>query len=122
MLCQNCNKNEADNTFIVNWMGTQYQMHICRDCLEQMWQYAGAMGQRDTFRAFTGWWPDKANPRALGESPFPRDAGEQMKRRLRLVALHARLKEAAMQEKYEEAAKLRDSIASIEQEAYLHES
>lgn len=121
MLCQNCNENEADKTFVVNWMGAQYQMHVCQECLEQMWKYAGAMGQRELFRSISGWWPGKEEPRQLGESPFPKDAGELLKMRLRLAALRARLQEAAEQENYEEAARLRDSLAAAEKEAYSHE-
>lgn len=122
MLCQHCNQNEADKTFVVNWMGTQYQMHVCEECLKQMWQYAKTVGQGNAFQYFTGWWPGKANPRVLGDSPFPMDAGMEMKMKLRLSALRARLEEATERENYEEAARLRDGIARIEQEAYSHES
>lgn len=107
---------------MVNWMGTQYQMHICNECLEQMWGYAGAMGQREMFQSFAGWWPGKENPRELGGSLFPADAGAEMKLRARLAALRTRLREAAEQEDYEEAARLRDSLASMEKEAVSHES
>lgn len=122
MKCMNCNQNEADKTFMVSWMGTQYQMHVCNECLEKMWNYAGAMGQREMFRSFAGWWPGKENPRELGASPFPKDAGAELKFRVRLAALRARLKEAAAQEDYEEAARLRDSLARLEKEAVSHES
>lgn len=125
MLCQNCNQNEADKTFVVNWMGTGYQMHLCNECLEKMWQYAGAIGQRDFFQSVAGWWPGKSEPRELGASPFPEDAGALMKQRVRLAALRARLEAAAAQENYEEAARLRDRLAAVEaveKEAYSHES
>lgn len=122
MLCQNCQKNEADRAFIITWMGKGYQVHVCNECLEQMWQYAGAVGMRDNFKAFTGWWPGRQTPRELGQSPFPADAGAEVKLRLRLSALRARLEEAEVREDYEEAAKLRDSIARVEQEEYSHES
>lgn len=122
MKCQNCNKNEADRTFVANWMGMQYQMHFCNDCLRQMWQYAGAMGQGENFKALAGWWPDKPEPRSLGDAAFPKNAGEALKQRRRLSALRVRLREAAQLENYEEAARLRDRIAELEQEAYTHES
>lgn len=122
MRCQNCNEREADKTFLVNWMGTQYQMSICNECLEQMYQYAGAMGQGELFKSISGWWPGKEGPRELGSSPFPEDAGGQMKLRVRLAALRARLEEAARQENYEEAARLRDRLSAMEQEEYTHES
>lgn len=122
MKCMNCNQNEADRSFMVNWMGARYQMHICNECLEQMWNYAGAMGQQEVFRSFSGWWPGKESPRELGGSPFPPDAGAELKLRVRLAALRARLREAAEQENYEEAARLRDHLASLEKEAVSHES
>lgn len=122
MLCQHCNQNEADKTFLVNWMGTQYQMHVCESCLEQMWQYAGSINQQEQFRSFTGWWPGKEAPRTLGANPFPDDAGEDLKRQRQLAALRVRLAEAAKLEHYEEAARLRDSLAEMEQEAISHES
>lgn len=122
MQCVNCHKNEADKTFIVNWMGTRYEMHVCNECLGRMWQHAAAVGQREAFKAMSGWWPGKAEPREAGGAPFPAEAGEDLKLRRRLAALRARLEEAAEQENYEEAARLRDSIASAEQEACLHES
>lgn len=122
MLCQNCKKNEADKLFIANWMGTQYQVHICDECLAKMWKYAETMGMKNVFQNFTGWWPGQAEVRKQGESPFPIRAGADIRIRVRLGALRARLKEAALREDYEEAARLRDSIARIEQEEQVHES
>lgn len=122
MQCQNCKKNEADKAFIFNWMGIHYQMHVCNECLEQMWRYAGAVGQGDMFKSITGWWPGKPEPRNQGENPFPENANISMKIRRRLAELRARLAEAAEQENYEEAARLRDSIAKMEKEDYYYES
>lgn len=122
MLCQNCQHNDADKVFVANWMGTQYQMHICDECLQKMWQHAAATGFGDSFRAMSGWWPGKENPRANGEPPFPQNADIDMKIRRQLGALRYRLQEAARREDYEEAARLRDSIARIEQGEYSHEA
>lgn len=121
MQCQNCNKNKADRTFLINWMGTQYQAHICNECLEHMWRHAEAVGQKEFFQSVAGWWPGKAAPRQGGH-PFPESAEADLKMRCRLTALRTRLAEAAKQENYEEAAQLRDRIAKMEQEAYFHES
>ena len=122
MLCQYCNKNEATNTFVINWAGGQQEIHVCRECLERMWKYAGAVGQREALTAISGWHPGKPEPRDIGSSQFPKDAGAQLKLKRRLASLHARLEEAARQENYEEAAQLRDSIAAAKQEVYTHES
>ncbi len=95
---------------------------MCQECLERMWKYAGAVGQREAFAAFSGWFPGKPEPREVGHSHFPKDAGAQLKMKRRLASLHARLEEAARQENYEEAAQLRDSIAAVKQEVFTHES
>lgn len=116
MQCQNCKENEADKTFVAQWMGTQYQMHFCNDCLKKMWQYSEAMGQQEMLRAMGGWWPGKPEARKFGDLAFPA-ANMDLRRRRQLAALHARLAEATQQENYEEAARLRDSIAAMEQEA-----
>lgn len=121
MLCQVCNKNEASKSFIINWGGGQQEVHVCQECLERMWKYAGAMGQREAFTAMSGWWPGKAEPRILGNNPFPIDAGAELKTKRRLAALQVRLEEAARQEDYEEAARLRDNIAAIKEGVYTHE-
>lgn len=122
MLCQNCGQNEADKTFIVNWMGAQYEVHMCESCLEQMWQFAKTSGQREAFTAFTGWWPGKATPQESGSNPFPQDVEAHIKKRMRLAALRARMEDASENENYEEAARLRDRIAAVEQEEVRHES
>ena len=59
MKCQYCKKNEADKVFYVNWMGGIYQIAMCEECMKKMWQKAGAAGQEDTFKKYTGWWPGK---------------------------------------------------------------
>ena len=122
MLCQNCNKQEADKIFVINQMGKQYYIHLCSDCLHEMWKYANSAGQGEFFKMFSGWWPGKEEPRQSGTNPFPDSAEKDLKTRRRLAALHERLREAAEQENYEEAARLRDHIAAVEREACTHDS
>lgn len=122
MLCQNCGKNEADKTFVANWMGTQYEIHICEECLGQMWQFAQMTGQKEAFKAYAGWWPGKEEPSEKDQGSFPRTMEETMKRRMRLASLRARMEDAAEQENYEEAARLRDRIAAMKREEMTHES
>ena len=114
MLCDNCRKNEATNTFIASWMGKQHEIHVCQECLEQMWNYAGMTGQRKVFAAISGWWPGKEDPRQGGDNPFPQDAGLYLKTKRKMAALQARLEESVQEEDYEEAARLRDSIAAMQ--------
>lgn len=121
MKCQFCNKNEADKVFYLNYMGGLYQISVCDDCLQRMWQQAVASGQAETFRNYSGWWPGRPEPRRYGERAFPDDAAEDLKKRRRLSFLRARLSEAAGREDYEEAAKLRDDIDVMEKEVCSHE-
>ena len=121
MKCQFCNKNEADKVFYLNYMGGLYQISVCDDCLQRMWQQAVASGQAETFRNYSGWWPGRPEPRRYGERAFPDDAAEDLKKRRRRSLLRARLSEAAGREDYEEAAKLRDDIAVMEKEVCSHE-
>lgn len=122
MLCQNCGRNEGDKTFVANWMGTPYEVHICEDCLEQMWQFVRATGQKEAFITFTGWWPGKDDPMETTYTPFPQDIHAHFKKRIQLASMKARMEEAAEKEDYEEAARLRDRIASMEKEEVSHDS
>ncbi len=116
MKCQFCNREKVDRVFYVNWMGTVYQVPVCGDCLQKMWQQAIASGQTEEFKKYTGWWPGKQDPRHLGDHAFPELAVDGLRRRRRIAALRTRLNEAAALENYEEAARLRDDIAVMESE------
>ena len=86
-----------------------------------MWQQAVAAGQAEAFRTYAGWWPGRPEPRRLGERAFPDQAEEDLKRKRQLAVLKVRLQEAAKKENYEEAARLRDDIATMEKEVCSHE-
>ena len=87
-----------------------------------MWEQARAAGQEEAFKDYSGWRPSKPEPRKLGYRAFPESAEAEIRRERKLKALHFRLKKAAEQENYEEAARLRDDIATIEKEVCSHES
>ncbi|HIS27615.1 MAG TPA: UvrB/UvrC motif-containing protein [Candidatus Pullilachnospira intestinigallinarum] len=116
MRCQFCNKEKTDRIFYINWMGTVYQVPVCQDCLQKMWQKAAASGRTEEFRNYTGWWPGKQEPRHMGDRAFPDQAVSGLVMRRKLAALKAKLTEAANAENYEEAARLRDDIATMEKE------
>lgn len=120
MKCQFCNKDRVDRVFYINWTGTVYQVPVCADCLQKMWNQAAATGKTEEFKNYTGWWPGKCDPRHLGDRAFPEKAVPGLIRRRRLAALRIRLTEAAETENYEEAAKLRDDIAVMEKEVCTH--
>ena len=121
MKCQFCNTNEADKIFYTNYMGALYQIPVCEGCLRRMWQQAVAAGQAEAYRNYAGWWPGRPEPRRLGERAFPDQAEEDLKRKRQLAVLKVRLQEAAKKENYEEAARLRDDIATMEKEVCSHE-
>lgn len=120
MKCQFCGRDHVDRVFYINWMGTVYQVPVCAGCLDKMWQQASAAGKTEEFKSYTGWWPGKQEPRRLGDRAFPELAVPGLINRRKLNALKARLTEAAEQEDYEEAARLRDDIAVIEREVCAH--
>lgn len=120
MKCQFCNKEKADRVFYINWMGTVYQVPVCGDCLQNMWNQAVSSGKAEEFKNYTGWWPGKQEPRHLGDRAFPETAVPGLIKRRKLAALRVRLNEAAAAENYEEAAKLRDDIAVMEKEVCAH--
>lgn len=114
MKCQYCNHNEAEQTFRVFMMGEVHEVHLCNECAQRLQQYAsvqqGGFGGRP------------AAQRQPGENPFPHDAGESIKRRRMFASLRTRLQAAVQREDYEEAALLRDELASMEKEVYVYES
>lgn len=120
MKCQFCNKEKVDRVFYINWMGTVYQVPVCRDCLQNMWNQAVSSGKAEEFKNYTGWWPGKQEPRHLGDRAFPETVVPGLIKRRKLAALRVRLNEAAAAENYEEAAKLRDDIAVMEKEVCAH--
>ena len=95
MKCQFCNKEKVDRVFYINWMGTVYQVPVCRDCLQNMWNQAVSSGKAEEFKNYTGWWPGKQEPRHLGDRAFPETAVPGLIKRRKLAALRVRLNEAA---------------------------
>ncbi|MDL2233532.1 UvrB/UvrC motif-containing protein [Ruminococcaceae bacterium OttesenSCG-928-L11] len=128
MKCFNCNQNEADQRFFVNYMGNTGEIHLCSHCVEQFQQMAGSMFQNPA-----AWGPYMANPQFfqhLGMSVPPQmgfhrnseindaapiDAGDALRNRRRLNELRAKMNRAAAAEDYEAAATLRDEIARFQQ-------
>lgn len=54
MTCQFCNKDKTDRVFYINWMGTVYQIPVCNECLQKMWQRAVSSGQAEAFKSIPG--------------------------------------------------------------------
>lgn len=123
MKCQYCGTNEAEQSFIFNYMGEEHKVHLCGECRDKLYHHYAAMQRA----AANGQAPFGALPgfplpnRGVGEAPFPTDAGHGVQRRRHMNSLKARLDEAVAKERYEDAARLRDEILSIEKEVHTYE-
>ncbi len=126
MKCYNCGKNEANHRFLVNIMGHGAEVHLCAECLDGFANYASHMmqqGGQDGPSFPQGWsWLGNKQPeprrvvvRRPVDDPFPWDAGKGFRRRRRVEELRAGMWEAVQREEYEEAARIRDEIAKIEE-------
>lgn len=122
MKCQYCNHNEADFTFRVLIMGEERQIHLCKECTQRFKQYHEAVERGMAGGGYPFGGRPSTGRREVGSSPFPTDAGSEIKARRKLNSLRNRLSEAVANEQYEEAARLRDEIASQEKEVYAYES
>ena len=120
MQCQVCKRKQADKIFYIYYENTFYQMPVCSDCLQKRWQAAVSSGQAESFKKRTGWRPGQPDPRHPGDQTFPELAVEGLRTRRKPTALRARLAEATKLENYEEAAKLRDDIALLEEKRCDH--
>ncbi len=132
MLCQFCGKNEATNKFHVNFMGLNRDVFLCDECLNSFRQYAGVpegydpnmMGNKQESGA-PGTWPitfemQQPKERKLGSDPFNQDAGKDIKMKRELNQLHKKLSNAIDDERYEDAAVLRDKINEIKKEVFIN--
>lgn len=112
MKCQYCHEHEAVNTFLVAFPGGQQEVHLCEECTRAAKRYYEMARQAGGFA--TG-----ATPQRKAENiPFPENAGADIKHRRQMNMLKARLEQAVKNERYEEAARLRDEIAAAKKEVY----
>lgn len=115
MMCQYCGENEANNTFLVNFMGQEREVHLCDECTHKAKaHYEAVRRQGGGFPA----WGNEPPARPAGESPFPLVADGQLRHRRKLNELHVKLRQAVNAERYEEAARLRDEIAGAEKDVF----
>lgn len=116
MMCQFCNENEANNTFLINFMGEEKEVHLCDECAHKAKMHYDAMQ-----RGYGGntSWGSNVPVRRAGQSPFPLLADKTLRRRRHLNELHVKLAEAVDAERYEEAARLRDEIAGAEKDVLV---
>lgn len=114
MKCQHCNDNEATNTFLVNFMGEEREVHLCDECTAKAKQHYEAMRRQAGYPGWGGNVPARVRP-----NPFPLDAGREIRHRRRMNELQSKLREAVNTERYEDAAKLRDEIAGAEKDVFV---
>ncbi len=116
MLCQMCHKNEANQYYLGCWDENLFIAGICSDCAKNIENAAAQHGRGEMIRRAVGLYPGKQTPRADGSTPFKEKADPEILRKVQLNELKAQLSEAAEQEDYQEAARLRDQINKMEQE------
>lgn len=112
MKCQHCNENEAVNTFWVSFPGGRQEIHLCENCTRMAQQYYELV-QRSNPGIFGG--KGQLNTRE-SSLHIPEDAGDEVRQRRRMNILRAKLSSAVKQERYEEAACLRDEIAALKKD------
>lgn len=132
MMCQFCGKHEATNKFHVNFMGLNRDVFLCDECLNSFKQYAGmaegheiGISHSKQGSGTQSTWPigfgmPEPKERKLGEDPFNVDAGKEIRMKRRLNQLHKQLSNAVEEERYEDAAELRDKINDIKKEVYIN--
>lgn len=128
MICQFCGQHEATNRFLVNFMGSNSEVYICDECLENFKQYAGMPSLTNRHMDIANSqpsWPlgfsvQRANDREVRRSNqtnnkvgFNIDAANEIRTKRELNQLYKKLSNAVETEKFEEAAKLRDKINLI---------
>lgn len=115
MKCQYCHERDAVNTFTVVTPAGAQEIHLCEECT-QVAKYYYEQHQRAQAGAIGG--ESAASHRRVGESPYPDKAGIEIRHRRSINQLNALLDRAVQQERYEDAAKLRDEIAEKEKDVY----
>lgn len=120
MLCQHCNKNEANYKFVVDFGTGGATIHLCAECTELLreqfadfykhWQLIMSYEQKTKPQETTKL--TRVERRQLGLDPFPTDAGSRFRHKRELAELQAQLQNAISREDYESAAMLRDKIAA----------
>ncbi len=115
MKCQYCNEHEATYTFLVSYSGGRQEIHLCGTCARMAQEHAETAKQMG-LGLFAG--AAAAERRKVGNIPFPDNAGASIRRQRRMNELKAKLEQAVAEERYEEAARLRDTIAAEEKDVY----
>lgn len=115
MKCQFCHENEAENSITLMMPGGYQEIHLCEECTRKA-NYFYEKYQRAQRSAPGG--VEAAGRRREGESPYPDKAGVEIRHRRSMNQLRALLDQAVRQERYEDAARLRDEISEKEKDVY----
>ncbi|MGI6029653.1 MAG: UvrB/UvrC motif-containing protein [Candidatus Heteroscillospira sp.] len=138
MKCEKCNEREANFFYTSNINGNVTKRSLCSQCAaeEGLADRGGDMFRdffRSPFEMLNSFWDDgffapasmlgtltrpvigDASPVNTGN--IPADAGEDMKKKRRLVQLKAQLRNAVESENFEKAIELRDEIRKMEKSA-----
>ena len=113
MKCDRCGKNEATFHYKTNINGRVTEAHLCPDCARAM-GYAGSMSGR-----MSSWFDDDWFDRPFRMlEPFFGGFGSRMLTEFpqlerRRNALETQLHNAVAEERYEDAARLRDELKAL---------
>ena len=123
MNCYNCSHSQADHRLLVSYMGRTGEVFLCAKCLEDFKQYAASILKEVAENDFAQprVWQNLGlhMPGEIGSTPFPPDAGEEIRRKRHLGELREKLRAAVEIEDYESAAVLRDEIYQIEKKVCI---
>lgn len=114
MLCQHCNKNEAEYHFSITNGFQAGEVHLCKECAEllgnQYMEYYRKMAPFGWQMTNQGAFSEKPTLGFSGTQPDITQLDEDFAYRRKLSELRSRLQYAVDKEDYETAAKLRDEI------------
>jgi len=105
MICQFCGKNKATNKYHVNVMGIDKEIFLCDDCIKGINANSGLPEEQKI---------------ELGSESTISVSSEELKTKRKLNQLQWKLSNAVTDERYEDAADLRDQIKVLEKEVYVN--
>ena len=127
MKCDRCGKNEATFHYKTNINGRVTEAHLCPDCARAM-GYAGSVERRMSswfdddwfdrpFRMlepfFGGFGSRMLTENSAAEELLPKDEAMSLALERRRNALETQLHNAVAEERYEDAARLRDELKAL---------
>ena len=112
MLCQRCKQKNATTYYTQNINGEKKEIALCDDCAKEL---SGGFHFFDPFSFSL----DNFFSQLL--TPHTKTAGTHLRLQSRITELESKLRQAIGEQRFEEAAKLRDEIASLKEQVEHHD-